>query len=56
MGCEKEELVLKKVKYKSKKISHVAEFDTGYLKKMLKPSGVDKQTKEAMKHFFKQKY
>ena len=23
---------------------------------MLKPSGVDKQTKEAMKHFFKQKY
>ena len=56
MGGEKEELFFKKVKEKSKKISHVTEFDTRCLKKMLEPSDVDKQKQEAIKHFSKQKH
>ena len=36
------------------KRSYVAKFDTNYLKKMLILSGIDKQTKEAIKHFLKQ--
>ena len=40
--------------YRGKKISYVAKFDTNYLKKMLTSSGVDKQTKEAIKQCLKQ--
>ena len=44
----------KKGIYRGKKISYVAKFDTNYLKKILKSSGVDKQTKEAIKQCLKQ--
>ena len=53
MGKEEEEPVLKKG-YTEAKNYHVGNIDTNYLKKMLTSSGVDKQTKEAIKHFFKQ--
>ena len=54
VGKNKEEPVLKKGIYRGKKISYVAKFDTKYLQKMLPSSGVDKQTKEAIKQCFKQ--
>ena len=55
VGKNEEEPVFKKGIYKGKKISCVAKFDTNYLKKILTSSGADKQIKEAIKQFFKQR-
>ena len=47
---------LKKEIKKDKETSYVAKFDTSHLeRKMSRSSGEDKQIKEAIKHFFKQK-
>ena len=51
-----EGLVFKKEIYRGEKILYVATFDTGYLKKMLTSSDIDKKTKETIKQFFNQRH
>ena len=46
---EEEEPVFKKGRYKGQKKS-------SYLKKILRSTGIEKRTKEATKHFLKQKH
>ena len=55
VGKEEKEQVLKKGIQKGQKVSYVTKFDTGYLKKMLRSSGVDKQRNKVIKYFLKQK-
>ena len=55
VGKEEKEQVLKKGIQKGQKVSCVTKFDTGYLKKMLRSSGVDKERNKVIKHFLKQK-
>ena len=55
VGKNEEEPVLRKVIYTGKRISYFAKFDTNYLKKLLASSGINKQTKEEVEQFFKQR-